>query len=76
VSTSSITKDTNMRDILERHPAAIEVFVKHFGQGCLTCPGAMMESVGFAAMMHGIAPEPLLQELNAVVEKSEPAAAE
>jgi hypothetical protein len=31
--------------------------------GCFTCPGMNMESIGFGGMMHGMDPELILREL-------------
>jgi len=57
-------KDMIIGDILSAHPEAEKVIEKHFGRGCFTCPGMKMESISFGAMMHGVDPEKIVEELN------------
>ncbi len=64
MSAVPITKDMPLREVLERWPETAEVFARHFGQGCFTCPGAMVETVEFGATMHGMPVEDLVNELN------------
>ncbi|MEK7847635.1 MAG: DUF1858 domain-containing protein [Chloroflexota bacterium] len=63
-------KDMNIGDILAVEPRAIEVIERYFGQGCFTCPGMRMESISFGAMMHNLDPDRMVDELNALVERS------
>lgn len=58
-----ITKDMLISDILEKHPDAAGILVKH-GMGCLGCPSAQFESLEQAAMVHGMDVEKLLEDLN------------
>ena len=59
-------KDMNIGEIVKASPEAEKVIAKHFGTGCFTCPGMKMESVAFGAMMHGLDPDKILQELNSL----------
>jgi hypothetical protein len=63
MSALEITHDTLIGDVVRNVPGGEETIKKHFGNGCFTCPGMNMESIGFGAMMHGLDPEPILREL-------------
>ncbi|MBF8265630.1 MAG: hypothetical protein HW384_1494 [Dehalococcoidia bacterium] len=60
------SKDMNLGVIVKSHPGAEKIIEKYFGKGCFTCPGIKMELLSFGAMMHGIDPEIVLKELNAL----------
>ncbi len=60
------SKDMNLGVIVKSHPGAEKIIEKHFGKGCFTCPGIKMELLSFGAMMHGIDPEIIVKELNAL----------
>jgi hybrid cluster-associated redox disulfide protein len=64
---TKITKDMSIGDVLENHPSTEEVFLKFFGQGCFTCPGAKMEDIAFGATMHGMDADAVVEELNKVI---------
>jgi len=64
MATAQITKEMAMREVLERWPETADVFARFFGQGCFTCPGAMVETIEFGAMMHGLTAETVVEELN------------
>lgn len=68
MSDGKITKTMGIGEVLQRYPATEKVFLKYFGQGCFTCPGAKMENIAFGATMHGIDPEVIVKELNEVIE--------
>lgn len=59
-------KDMIIGDVLSAHPGAEKIIEKYFGGGCFTCPGMKMEVISFGAMMHGIEPEAIVNELNAL----------
>ncbi|NIM05949.1 MAG: DUF1858 domain-containing protein [Armatimonadetes bacterium] len=69
MTTAQITKDTKLREVLERWPETAEVLARFFGEGCFTCPGAMIETIEFAATMHSLPVEKLLEELNAAIKQ-------
>lgn len=60
-----ITKDTKIIEVL-KHKGAEKVLAKYIGSGCMTCPGAMMETMEFGARVHGADFEKMVKELNAV----------
>lgn len=62
----AITKEQVIGDILEKKPEARTVIEKYFGMGCFTCPGMKMESIAFGATMHGVDPEVMVREINAL----------
>lgn len=55
-------KDMSILEALQAHPKVREVFKKH-GMACLTCMGAVQESIEAGARMHGIDLDTLLAEL-------------
>jgi hybrid cluster-associated redox disulfide protein len=59
-----IDKEMNIGDVLDKYPEAREVFQKHFGEGCFTCPGSRMETISFGALMHNKDANALVEELN------------
>lgn len=68
---TKITKNMSIGEVLEKHPSTEKVFLKFFGQGCFTCPGAKMEDIAFGATMHGMDADTVVEELNKVVEGEE-----
>ena len=62
-----ITHESIIGELIQTYPEAEAIIKKHFGNGCFTCPGMSIESIGFGAMMHGMEVEPILQELREAV---------
>lgn len=58
-------KEMSILEALQVHPKARDVFKKH-GMACLSCMGAMQESIEAGAEMHGIDVEVLIRELNEI----------
>ncbi|GFN23999.1 DUF1858 domain-containing protein [Thermanaeromonas sp. C210] len=58
-----ITKDLSIMEVLQAYPEVRPVFSRH-GMGCLTCMGAMAETIESGARVHGIKLEELLADLN------------
>ncbi len=59
-----ITKDSVIGEVIKMSPGAKAVIEKHFGNGCFTCPGINVESISFGSMMHNLAPETIIKEIN------------
>ena len=57
------SKEMSIMEALQVHPKARDIFKKH-GMACLSCMGAMQESIEAGADMHGIDIELLINELN------------
>ena len=64
---TEISGETIIGDIVEKLPGGAEIIEKYFGNGCFTCPGIRMESIGFGATMHGVNAEEIVAELKALV---------
>lgn len=63
---TKVTKDSIIGDVIKQNPRAETIIEKYFGRGCFTCPGVKMESIGFGASMHGVDPEVIVNEINAL----------
>ena len=48
----NITGDMTTGEVTTRWPATKEVFTKHFGSGCFTCPAFGGEPISMACAMH------------------------
>ncbi len=59
-----ITKDHVIGDLIQERPEVIETLMS-FGMGCVGCPASQMETIGEAAIVHGLDLEALLEALNA-----------
>lgn len=59
-----ITKDMSIGEVMEKYPATEKVFMKFFGNGCFTCPGAKTEDIAFGSTMHNVDPDDVIKELN------------
>ncbi|MDH4227609.1 MAG: DUF1858 domain-containing protein [Deltaproteobacteria bacterium] len=66
MSEQKITKQMSIGEVLAKYPKTEEVFKKHFGMGCFTCPGAKTEDIAFGSTMHGKDADEIVKELNEV----------
>ncbi len=62
-----ITKDMGLIEIVQAYPQTIEVF-KKYGLGCIGCAAARFENLEAGAKVHGIDPDKMVEDLNAVIE--------
>ena len=60
-----ITKEMGLIDIVQNYPETIEVFQRN-GLGCIGCPAARFENLEAAAKVHGIDPDQMVEDVNAV----------
>ena len=60
-----ITKDMNIREVLEKHPEVIPIFQK-YNMGCIGCIAASFEKISDIAAVHGINVDNFIKELNEV----------
>ncbi len=58
-----ITKSMSITEVVENHPKAVEVFVKH-GMHCFGCMSARFENIEQGALAHGIDVDKLIEDLN------------
>lgn len=63
----SVTKDMIISDVLQINRALAPIFMQH-GLHCLGCAAANNETIGEAAMVHGIDADMLINDLNAFLE--------
>ena len=64
-----ITEDMNIREVIERYPETIPVFIKHH-IGCIGCIAASFEKIKDIAMVHGIDAKTFVEELNKAINSS------
>ena len=60
---ATVTKDTLIGDILDMDRDTAPYFLE-MGMHCLGCPSSQMETIEQAAMVHGIEPQSLVDEIN------------
>jgi hybrid cluster-associated redox disulfide protein len=61
-----ITGETLIGEIVNEHPEAIDVLMS-IGMHCLGCPASQMESLADAAMVHGYAPDAVVEAVNKAI---------
>ena len=60
---AKVTGDTNIGELL-RIDAGVAPILMGIGMHCRGCPASQGESIAEAAMVHGIDPEALVDEIN------------
>lgn len=63
-----ITADVTIGELLRTNPEVAPVLMEA-GMHCLGCPSAQAESLGEAAMVHGIDADKLVSAVNEAIEK-------
>lgn len=58
-----ITGDMILGDVIRLKPRTLGTLMS-FGLGCIGCPVSQLETIEEAAMVHGIEPDFLLEQLN------------
>jgi len=66
--TTKIDKTMPFSEIMLKHPESAEVLLER-GMHCMGCPMAMNETLEQGALMHGINPDELVNEINKKAEK-------
>lgn len=61
-----VSKDTLIGELLNVFPGVAPILME-IGMHCLGCPSAQMESLGEAAMVHGIDADLLVEKINAAM---------
>lgn len=61
-----VTKEMSIIDIVQNYPQALEVFAK-YGLGCIGCAAAKFENLEAGAKVHGVDPEQMVEEINALI---------
>ena len=64
---AKVTKDTMIVELLQID-ADIAPMLLNIGMHCLGCPSSQMETIGEAAMVHGLDPDDLVVEINTFID--------
>lgn len=64
---AKVTKDTMIGELLQIN-ADVAPLLLNIGMHCLGCPSSQMETIEEAAMVHGIDPEGLVEDINNFLE--------
>ena len=65
---AQVTKSTMIGELLQID-ANIAPVLLNIGMHCIGCPSSQMETIEEAAMVHGIEPDALVNEINQFLEK-------
>ena len=60
----AISKNTTIGELLQTNPEVAPILME-IGMHCLGCPSSQMESIGEAAMVHGVDADLLVEKINA-----------
>ena len=60
---AQVTKETTIGEVL-RMDMSVGQILMEIGMHCLGCPSAQMETIAEAAMVHGINPDDLVEDIN------------
>ncbi len=63
-----VTKDTMIGELLQIDSNIAPVLL-NIGMHCLGCPSSQMETIEEAAMVHGIDPDDLVEDINGFLEQ-------
>lgn len=64
---AKVTKDTMIGELLQIDENVAPMLL-NIGMHCLGCPSSQMETIGEAAMVHGIDPDGLVEDINDFIE--------
>ncbi len=64
-----VTKDMGILDIVQNYPESLEVF-QRYGMGCIGCAAARFENLEAGAKVHGIDPDQMVADINALIEEN------
>ena len=65
---AKVTKDTMIGELLQID-ADIAPMLLNIGMHCLGCPSSQMETIEEAALVHGIDPDDLVEDINGFLEQ-------
>lgn len=66
-----ITADMTTGEVTTNWPSTKEVFTRHFGAGCFSCPSFGAEPVSLACAMHSTDVEVFVSELREAAKRDE-----
>lgn len=64
---AKVSKDTMIGELLQIDEGVAPILL-NIGMHCLGCPSSQMETIEQAAMVHGIDPDMLVEEINNFLE--------
>lgn len=64
---AKVTKEMSIIEIVQNYPQSLEVFAK-YGLGCIGCAAAKFENLEAGAKVHGIDPDKMVEEINALID--------
>lgn len=67
IMAGKVTKEMGLIEIVQNYPEALEVFAK-YGLGCIGCAAARFENLEAGAKVHGVDPDVMVEEINALIE--------
>ena len=62
-----ITEDMNIREVIEKYPEVIPVFMK-YNMGCVGCIAASFEKIKDIANVHGVDVKEFVKDLNEAIQ--------
>jgi hybrid cluster-associated redox disulfide protein len=68
MASDKITKEMNIKEVIEKYPEIIPVFQK-YNMGCIGCIAASFEKISDIASVHGIDVKTFLDDLNDAIIK-------
>lgn len=66
MSEQKVTKEMSIIEIVQNYPQSLEVFAK-YGLGCIGCAAARFENLEAGAKVHGVDPDQMVEEINALL---------
>ena len=63
-----ITKDMTFEELIMKYPQTVQ-FLLDKGMYCVGCHAAPIETIEHGALVHGISPDKLIKELNALISR-------
>ena len=68
MSCGGITEDMNIKEVIEKHPEVIPIFIK-YNMGCVGCIAASFEKIKDIAAVHGVDVKEFVKDLNEVIKE-------
>ena len=63
MTSEKITKEMNIREVIEKYPEVIPIFQK-YNMGCIGCIAASFEKLSDIASVHGVDVKTFVNDLN------------
>ena len=63
-----VEKTTTIGEVVNTHPEVAPILME-IGMHCLGCPSSQMETIEEAAMVHGVDPDGLVEDINNFLEQ-------